>query len=140
MEAARLKPVEDRIDRGINGLPTAGSTSTGKAVNYPGGSVIGMPAPLSASTPQPERAINSGYSNVVDGKVTKDVSTGLLSPSHNISNGSGKLYGGQPDNDADDVPLNVEGTGTQKLASSFASHRDVNTARGTVAENVETEQ
>jgi len=139
MEAAHLKPVEDRIDRGINGLPTAGSVETGKAVNYPGGSVIGIPAPLSAATPAPEKAINSGYANVVDGRVTPALSTDMLSPSQKISNGQGKLYGGQPDNDEDDVPLSVEGTGTQELESSFASHRDVAASRGTAPANVATE-
>ena len=114
MEAARLKPVEYRIDRGMDALPQAGSTSTGKAMNYPGGSVIGLPAPLVAATPKPVPAINSG----------KELANSMLGPSNKISNGSGKLYGGQPDNDKDDVPLNVEGTGTEKLASSFEKHLD----------------
>jgi hypothetical protein len=124
MEAARLKPVEDRIDRGVNGLPTAGTYVTGKS-----GSVIGLPAPLSAATPKPEAAINSG---------TK-LADSFLSPSNKISNGQGRLYDGQPDNDEDDVPLSVQGTGTQKLETAFEAHRGASRNSGTEAENVETE-
>jgi len=110
MEAARLKPVEDRIDRGINGLPSAGTCEQGKS-----GSLCGIPKGTVGAGPAPVPAINSG----------KELPVSLLGPSQNVSNGAGKLYGGQPDNDADDVPLSVMGEHTSSLEDSFEKHLDV---------------
>ena len=135
MEAARLKPVEDRIDRGINGLPAAGACAYGVDKVYPSSSVCGIPGNTVAPTPKPTPAINSGMDNVVDGKVTKNLGTDMLSPSNKISNGAGKLYSGSPDHDQDDLSLTAEGMGTQKLESAFASHRDVSNSRGTEVKN-----
>jgi hypothetical protein len=83
MEAAKLKKVEDRIDRGVNAIPAAGENSGWISKNT-------IPA-----GPAPTPAINSG----------KKLDNTMLGPSNRISNGQGREYDGAPDNDEDDAAL-----------------------------------
>lgn len=90
MDAARLVKVPDSISRGINALPSAGSTS-GVLVHGTAG-----------AGPTPTAAPNSG----------RKLDNSLLAPSNKISNGQGRQYDGSPDNDEDDRPLKSSGNGS----------------------------
>ncbi len=112
MDAATLTPVPDRIDRGASYLPSAGGPSAVASAS---------PAAVKSACSEipsgdkgfgwdaPTAAINSG----------KDLPKEMLGPSNKISNGQGKQYDGQPDNDEDDVVLEAK-----ELASAGARAKE----------------